>query len=248
MKFINFASSSAGNCYWLELERSSGTPVKIMLEAGLQYKEIARSATKCGLKLSELDAVLISHGHTDHARGANQMASRGFQVYGNKEVCSSVMTEMHDKAVKVIAADTYVLPFLVQHDAPDPFGYYIQTDKESVLFFTDCKFFKADLSQFKPDYILAEANYDGRTIHFALKEAEEKGDWANISRYKRLLQSHMSLSNCIKTLKKLDLSGTKSIFLIHLSDRHANENVFKRSVRDETGVNTYVCRKYGGLL
>ena len=58
----------------------------------------------------------------------------------------------------------------------------------------------------------------------------------------------MSLAHCRDHLKKLNLSQCKAIFLMHLSDRHANENKFKETIFEATGINTYVCKKNGGIV
>lgn len=248
MMFYNLGSGSSGNCYLLDLERPGKPSAKILLEAGIGYTDLLTRMSSYGLKLTDVESVLISHEHKDHAALAITLAKRGMRVYGNERVCSSPSYECKHKTVKCIASGVYVVPFRVEHDAPDTFGYLISTEAESVLFWTDCKYIRADLSHYKPDYILAEANYDGQVIHFALEEAERADDRGNIFRYKRLLQSHMSLMNCVKTLGTLDLTNTKAIFLIHLSERHANESYFKKTVESSTGVQTFVCKKSGGII
>ena len=248
MRFINLASSSSGNCYWIELERSSGIPVKLMVEAGIPYREIVSKSLKEKLKLADLDAVLITHGHRDHCVSAKALADRGMRVYGNQFVCSSFREQLYPDTLKVIAPDTYVVPFKVEHDAPDSFGYVIFTDTEKILFVADNKFWKADLSSQAFDYIIIEANYDGQVMHFAIESARESCDEAKEEQYRRVISSHLSLKNCEKQLLKLNLSKCKAIFLIHLSDRHSNENLFKSTIQDSTHVQTFVCKKNGGML
>lgn len=249
MELVCFGSSSSGNCYWIELDRPAGqAPVRILLEAGLSFGDIIKKATAAGKRLADIDAVLISHNHADHSRSAKILAERGFRVYGNRHVCSSPLCLCEHKKVKMIAADTYVIPFLVSHDAESTFGYVINSGKEQILFFTDCAFFTADLSQMHFDYVLAEANYDAQVIHFAYEEAKKSGNTSEVFRYERLIKSHMSLSGCIKHLKKMNLSATKAIFLIHLSERHANRTLFKQRVSASTKLPVYVCEKFGGII
>lgn len=248
MNFYNFASSSSGNCYWIELERSSGQPVKILIEAGITYSEIVRHASQYGLDMTSLDAILITHGHSDHARGAKDLIKRGFKVYGNQYVSSGSRETLEDGSLKVIAADTYVVPFHVEHDAPDSLGFVIYTDKEKILFVADCKFWKADLSSQRFTNVIIEANYDGQLLHYALETSEKEGKKAEASRYKRVFDAHMSIKNCITQLQKLDLSQCGAIFLIHLSDRNARELFFKEEVHRITGKTCLVARKYGGFI
>lgn len=253
MKFYNFASSSAGNCYWLELERASGAPVRLLIEAGITYKEILKKSAEHGLNILDLNAVLITHNHADHFKGAKDLQKRGFRIYGNGTVCSSFNEQLYHDHIKVIAPDTYVIPFEVEHDAPDPLGFLLFTDNtdpryatEKVLFVADCKYWKADLSWVPFDYIIIEANYDGQTLHHAYRNAIETANKPEELQYRRIFNAHMSIHNCCQALGKLNLSKCKSIYLIHLSDRNANEYKFKKEVERSTKIPCFVCGKYGG--
>lgn len=252
MKFECLASSSSGNCYYIEMQRRNSLPVKLMLEVGLSYKEINKKALVQGIDMTQLDAVLITHGHGDHCKSTKDFIERRIPVYANYEVLDkyngNVDNTLRHGEKRYIARDTMVIPISVEHDAPNSLGFVICTDMETLLFVNDCKFFKADLSDFKFDYICIEANYDGQMLHFAFDDAKKNNDLQNIARYERLFESHMSLAHCREHLKLLDLSNCKAIFLMHLSDRHANENKFKAEIQEAIGVNTYVCKKNGGIV
>ena len=226
MNFINLASSSSGNCYWVELERSSRPPVKIMIELGLPMKDIQRRCIQSGLNMLSLDCCLVTHNHSDHAKSAKEMFKKGFRVYGNEFVASSIRQVMH----------------------PDPLGFVIYTDREKILFIADCKYWKADLTNQRFDYIIIEANYEARLLHFAKEEAEKNDDLGLKSSLERVFNAHMSIENCIKALKKMNLSKCKAIFLIHLSDRNARENVFKNEVTRQVGKKCFVAKKNGGFI
>lgn len=246
MKFVCLASSSAGNAYYIELEREGLAPIKLLIEAGLAYKELVSKLSQNGLRITEIDVCLVTHAHMDHCKAVGTLKDRYLPIYANERICSLGNELSHSKS-RFVATDTKVLPFEVMHDSPS-LGFVISTGKETILFVNDCKYFETDLSAFTFDYVCIEANYDGQVLHFAYEEAKKMNDFGNIARYERLFDSHMSISNCIKHLKKLNLTKCKAIFLMHLSDRHANSSLFKMRVKEETGVNTFVCKKYGGIL
>lgn len=248
MKAKCLGSSSEGNCFYIEMERLDSAPVKLLIEAGLPYREIVEKAAMSGADIAGADTVLVTHQHGDHARAVKDFTKRGYMVYGNRHVASSPSCVLLPDTGRYVASDTKVYPFRVEHDAEDSLGFVISTDKEKILFVNDCKYFEKDLSGIPFDYIFIEANYDPQVIHFALENAREESDVQNIRRYERLIDSHMSLSNTIRTLKKMDLSRCRAIFLMHLSERHANRCVFKAKVHGATGINTFVCLKNGGLL
>jgi hypothetical protein len=53
----------------------------------------------------------------------------------------------------------------------------------------------------------------------------------------------MSLKQCIATIKANDLSKTREIHLLHLSESHSDEARFVREVQEATGVPTYAAPK-----
>lgn len=70
---------------------------------------------------------------------------------------------------------------------------------------------------------LIEANYD-----------EELVNSSNGFLSQRIVNSHLSLQNCIKLLQANDLSKTNNVVLIHLSERNSNAKEFKRKVSEAT--------------
>ena len=83
MKFVNFGSSSSGNCYYIELQRADGMPpAKILLEAGISYKEVVQKASAQGVDLSEIDAILVTHEQSRISRNAD---SRSTQTRGSRK-------------------------------------------------------------------------------------------------------------------------------------------------------------------
>lgn len=200
--------------------------------------------------MSEIDAILVTHEHQDHARSVKDFKKRGFKVYANERITEGEPTvTLRSGQAKVIAIDTTVTPVSVEHDAPESLGFIIRTAQETVFFFNDCKYFSADLSSILVDYVMIEANYDGQMVHFAYEQAKKDSNLADMRRYQRIVNAHMSIAHCIKHLEKMNLSQCKAIFLMHLSDRNSNAERFKYRVQQATGIqNTFVCRKNGGIL
>lgn len=252
MNFINLGSSSSGNCYYIELDRKDLPPTKLLVEVGLPYMEIVKRATKQGINLTEINAILVTHGHMDHAKSCKDFIKKRKNLFANEQIITKnfgkVENILKENEEKVIAFDTKVFSFCVEHDAENSLGFVITTSKEKILFVNDCKFFKADVTQIPFDYIFIESNYDGQILHFAYEEAKKNNDVPNIKRYERLFDSHMSLSHTIKHLQRMNLNKCKAIFLMHLSDRHANENKFKIMVKNAVNKPVFVCKKNGGIL
>ena len=57
---------------------------------------------------------------------------------------------------------------------------------------------------------------------------------------KRILQSHFNLENVKDFLLANDLSQVKEIWLLHLSDRNSDAELFKREIMELTGKPVYI--------
>jgi phosphoribosyl 1,2-cyclic phosphodiesterase len=280
-RFLNFGSSSEGNCYYIELLSNRLTkPYKLILELGFNYNETLKFLTKNNVSINEIDGVLISHWHSDHSKSVLDFVKRGFNVFAPKDVFEKQKIFSDEKFImeeykwKKLVDGIDVLPIPLEHfdngERVNNFGYIIDVDDSdfTILFVTDTKFIPQDLSKFSFDMILIEANYLEDTTTFALREAQSTNNYANITRYSRLVDSHMSLENLARTLdgsirensKPFDLSKTKFIGLLHLSSNKTTNKMYykeflknyliktkvKTNVKDNIDVR--ILKKEGGFL
>ncbi len=248
MKAICLGSSSSGNCYILTFENENCTQ-SIMVECGFSFKEILKKMMMVNVGFNDIESCLITHGHQDHSNAINELIARYIPVFASKEVVGSKGYQLEPGTDACIAPDIFVTPFGVEHDFPNSLGFIIHSkmSNEIILFINDCKFTKADLSNFEFDYIFIECNYIDKIVRKLYSDATKENDIGMINRYSRLINAHMSLYGTLKTLRKLNLSKCKGIFLMHLSDGHANEYLMKKAVQNATKVPTFVCGKYGGI-
>lgn len=250
-------SSSSGNAYIFRFIHD-GWAHQILVEAGFPYKELVKRAVMQGARLSECESCIITHCHGDHATGARIVNDKGIQVFASKGtledkrvgITASGHNTLKDWEPKYVAPSIMVLPFIVEHDAPEPMGFVIRDgmNKQNILFVNDCKTFTADLSTIPLDLVFIECNYSDQPLHIEYSAAKKAGDVMLINRYSRIFHQHMGLYGTKTILKKLDLSRCKGIFLMHLSDRNAREN----EMREEVGklfptIPIHICGKEGGF-
>lgn len=235
MKIISLASSSSGNCYILD----NGID-KLLLEGGIPFKQLVGKLNEHHLKLTDFKGCIISHSHNDHSVAVPEI-SRFMTIYASKETLEAKNVNKNYKILKPATvtkiASYSIISFATEHDCPGSLGFIIQSKNETLLFLTDTKYIRFNLKDFKFTHIMIECNYvdellEQQELNFALK--------------KRLLNSHMSLTTCIKTLESFNLSRCKEIYLIHLSDARSDEALMKKTVASEFGIVTYVCGKNGG--
>ena len=82
MRVINLASGSDGNSTYLENDN-----VKILLDNGLSSTETVKRLSLIGISPDEIDAIIISHEHSDHIKGVDVFSSKyNIPVYANEGV------------------------------------------------------------------------------------------------------------------------------------------------------------------
>lgn len=229
MKFISYASGSTGNLYSV-----SDGKTHILLECGLPYGEMQKLT---GHILTTFDACLLTHEHGDHAKGGEYLYMIGTPIYTSKGTAEAIKLPTHEHGKNVIQSGiTFwintmrIMPFSVEHDAADPLGFLIHStiDDDMFVFATDTFYLK---HRFPAVTIFAiECNY----AHDLIGDCPYQD---------RLFQSHMSLQQCIDTLKANDLSRCREIHLLHLSDSHSDEARFVREVQSEFCIPTYAAPK-----
>lgn len=235
MELKVIGTGSSGNAYLL---RQGGD--SILLDAGLKWKEILAAVPG---SISQIKACLVTHEHQDHCKSVVDVVNHGIPTvmsYGTYEYIAGKNTSIRllNKLIPLATEEArQFLPFTIMpvktlHDASDPVGYIIRHEptKETMLYATDTY----DLPNRYPNinHWLIECNY---TIPKAreLLDSPEKAPL-----FERLIRSHLSLERLCKRLEMNDLSKTRTIVLIHISDERGDSELMQKTVQDQTGIRT----------
>jgi phosphoribosyl 1,2-cyclic phosphodiesterase len=124
-----------------------------------------------------------------------------------------------------------IKPFATQHDAIEPYGYYIVYGPtgERTLFLTDSYYSKYKFSGLHT--ILIECNYIKETL-----DANIAAGYVDERMKPRLLQSHFSLEHVKEFLQANDLSQVREIILLHLSSQNSDAARMIREIKEQTGI------------
>lgn len=229
MELQVIGTGSSGNCYLLKAGEKRGQ--SLLLDAGLAADRIVREA-----KSWNIAGCLITHEHGDHIKGAEGLARKyGVKVYATK---GTIEANGGDSLTVLNAVETLrtfevgdftALPFETQHDAKEPCGWLVRFNPtgETVLYATDTYYLKRTFPGVH--YWIVECNY----IDEILNEQQDSGELPEQLRG-RLIKSHMSLRRLCDALKANDLSKTRAIVLIHLSDERSDERRMVETINRQT--------------
>ncbi|MGB0409068.1 MAG: MBL fold metallo-hydrolase [Opitutales bacterium] len=225
--FRILGSSSSGNCALLQTTHS-----KVLLDAGFSARRITRMLEEIGESMDEIDAVFLTHEHSDHAQGLRGLAKRvDLPVFANRDTADAVQAKYCSKRVNwqhfqtgtsFRFRDLEVGTFRLPHDACDPVGFRFSWGEEGDLFakpgslawVTDLGYVPGNVREQirNVETLVIEANYDE-----ALLEQDERRP-ASIKQRIRGRHGHLSNSSTLEVLSEiLEDSCLKKIYLAHLS-------------------------------
>lgn len=216
MRVCLLASGSKGNAILVEVGG-----VRILVDAGLSAGEILRRLAAVGVEGTELDAVLISHEHTDHTRGAGTLARKlKIPVLVSYPTCR----EMHASLRKVEAVefesgypfafrDLLIDPFPITHDACDPVGFLIECGEGRVGIATDLgiatRLVQEKLKSCR--VLVLESNHDEEML------LNGPYPW-HLKQRIRSRHGHLSNAETAELLDGLIHPELEGVFLAHLSE------------------------------
>ncbi|HLX42174.1 MAG TPA: MBL fold metallo-hydrolase [Bryobacteraceae bacterium] len=159
------ASSSAGNSTLVATERT-----RLLIDAGLSRKETFERLTAAGIDPQSIDAILITHEHTDHVSGLQAIARKlDVPVYLSLLTAPAITwgeytpkIEMFPAGSSFTVGDIDVTTFTIPHDAVDPVGFSFRAQGIKISIATDLGYLP-DSIRFHlcgSDVLLLESNHD----------------------------------------------------------------------------------------
>jgi phosphoribosyl 1,2-cyclic phosphodiesterase len=141
MRFSVLASGSSGNACYVETDET-----RVLIDAGLSCRETMTRLALIGVDPQELDALIITHEHHDHIKGAGPIVRRfDIPLYLNPatlkrgiKTLGRVKRPVPMKTGQTITIrDLFVETFTKCHDAADPMGVVFSSNGVRVGMVTD---------------------------------------------------------------------------------------------------------------
>lgn len=220
MRVAMLGSGSRGNATLLVSETT-----RILVDAGFSGRQLARRMESLGIEPESIDAVVLTHEHGDHTRGAGIFARRHrtpvYLTAGTREICADLFrgTEelrLYSPSRAFEVGDLRIHPFLTAHDAVDPVAVTVEgvTCGTRVGVATDLGRPTTGIrhSLAGCDFLILEANHDEALLRTGPYPPSVQA---------RIASSHGHLSNhaAADFIGELVHSRLAGILLAHLSAR-----------------------------
>lgn len=164
MRFASLGSGSRGNATVIE----AGV-TRVLIDCGFGPRNLTQRLARLGLAPGDIDAILVTHEHSDHVAGIAASAARhGLRVlmshgtFAAVGAYAGVALELFDSQSALAVGDMEVLPFPVPHDAREPVQFVVSDGQRRLGVLTDTghvtPHIVAMLSQC--DALMLECNHD----------------------------------------------------------------------------------------
>ena len=234
IEFCNLFSGSSGNC---SLIRTNHT--KILVDCGNSGKRIEQSIQSIDEHLEDIDAILVTHEHSDHIQSLGLISSKyDIPVYANQETWAAMpkqSSKIEDKNKLLFTPnenftinDILIEPFSIPHDAANPCAFNFIVGDKKISVATDLGHISEEtVDRLKGSiFALIESNYDPEIL--------------KVSRYpfqlKRRISGpngHLSNTNCAQLITRLINDDLKQVMLGHLSKENNFPELAYQTVAEE---------------
>jgi phosphoribosyl 1,2-cyclic phosphodiesterase len=127
MRFQILGSGSAGNCALLLTDHA-----RILVDAGFSARRLNQLIREAGSDLSQIDAVFITHEHSDHVAGIEGLKRYPhIELFANVGTARAVQNKLEHRprwrvfetGTRFTFRDLEIESFHIPHDAQEPVGY-----------------------------------------------------------------------------------------------------------------------------
>ncbi len=220
-KVCVLTSGSKGNCTYI----SDGT-TSILIDFGKSYRELCGALEQIGASVMDINAVLITHEHTDHICGLQTLASKqpDLAVFSHEKTLAAVDMRLKTNFSRFARADfdsgfklgsLFVQPFRTMHDAACPVGYTVESGGKKITSVTDLGIVTPNVrsNALGSELVILESNHDEKMLKngrypYPLKQ--------------RIMGKfgHLSNDTSAALADELVKNGTRQLILAHLSEEN----------------------------
>ncbi len=236
MRVCTLASGSSGNSLYIETGNT-----KLLVDAGISLRQIRLRLAILGVGVEELDAVVITHEHTDHTTAIKNLRVPVYVAEATEHLWQGAVQSLRsfasDSAFSI--KEALITPFSVPHDALDPVGFTVECGGQKVGIATDIGTDTALVRERLTgvNILVLEFNHDKEII------PQSPYPWELKQRIQSRL-GHLSNQQASELLGSLMHTGLRHVVLAHLSEvNNTPEAAYSAAlskVEKNGGVNTTI--------
>jgi len=229
VQFASLGSGSRGNATLVRYKSKT-----LLVDCGFSLREAEMRLQRIGVKAEMIDAVLVTHEHTDHIRGVGAFARKHktpiWMTHGTRRANS--IGEVPDCNEIIIGEqlkfdDITVTPFSVPHDASEPCQFLFSTSEHKLGILTDTGMITPHIVHMLNgvNALLLECNHD----------IEMLADGEYPPHLKKRVGSdygHLNNLQAAELLAKIDSSKLATIVAMHISEKN-NDPILARQALAE---------------
>lgn len=235
LKFGSLSSGSSGNAMYIETEKT-----RLLIDAGFSGKQIENLLLNANILPDSIDAILITHEHLDHVKGAGVLSRRyNIPILANEKTWLAMLKRVGKIAdnniivfkndIDFTLRDIDIHPFSTYHDSANSCGYVINKDNKKISILTDTGIVNERMKKVitGSDIFLLEANHDVNMLM--------NGSYSySLKQRIRSVKGHLSNEDCAYTLGEVLTGNQEKVILAHLSEENNTEDLAFNTV------NTYL--------
>jgi phosphoribosyl 1,2-cyclic phosphodiesterase len=224
-RFKSLGSGSAGNATLIESHAPQGIS-RVLIDCGLTMSELSARLGELSIELCDIDALFVTHEHTDHVGNARQ-----FGIKSKRPIWMSQGTQLATQALSwgleasqiqtardlhlIQVGSLQITPFTVPHDAREPLQVTLTNGRFKLGLVTDLGHASEHVVQALQD------------CHALIIESNHDSDMLRMSKYPSFLKSrisgplgHLSNRESAELLKRILHPNLRQVVAAHLSERN----------------------------
>ncbi len=224
------ASGSTGNAVYINMDDR-----QFLIDAGISATRIEKALKAIGTHPSKLDAIFITHEHTDHISGLPVLLKRfEIPVYSRPATWDNMefADTLPQDCIKWINGSLdigriHIESFDICHDAANPCGFTFSCQDKKLAYATDLGIFTSSVLQAlsSSDAIVLESNHDPDML--------QNGSYPGFLKKRiRGRLGHLSNFDAAGLLGCISLKKNTQVFLAHLSQENNRPDLAENTVRE----------------
>lgn len=218
MRFASLGSGSRGNATVVE----QGT-TRVLVDCGFSVTEMQRRLQRLALDAQSLDAIVVTHEHSDHLRGVARLADRfdlpvwltagTHAAWKQRDRVSTIKVFSPHEAFAIGALE--ITPYPVPHDAREPCQFVFSDGEGKLGILSDIG---------KPTPLVCEMLH---ACHALLLECNHDADMLARGPYPPQLKQrvggplgHLNNEQSAQLLGMLDVSKLQHLVAVHISEKN----------------------------